>query len=61
LHRWSTTPVALLANTAMLDAPTPVAFAATNPKSSKVTPTVSPETCSAYPVAGAIVALAPAL
>jgi hypothetical protein len=57
----STTPVELLTNTAMLDAPTPAAFAATNPKSSNVTPVVSPETCSAYPLAGAIVARSLAL
>jgi hypothetical protein len=63
LHRWSTTPVALLANTAMLDAPTPVALPETNPKSSNVTPVVSgPCTCSAYPaVVGASVALSAAL
>jgi hypothetical protein len=41
LHRSSTTPVALLAKTAMLEAPTPVAFAATNPKSSKITAAVT--------------------
>ncbi|MGH7297656.1 MAG: hypothetical protein ACRELB_22150 [Polyangiaceae bacterium] len=45
----------------MLDAPTPVAFAAMNPKSSNVTPVVSPVICRAYPVAGAIVALSLAL
>jgi hypothetical protein len=40
----------------MLDAPAAVVSAATNAKSSKVTPVVSPITCSAYPVAGATVA-----
>jgi hypothetical protein len=47
----------------MLEVPAVAAasFAATNPKSSNVTPVVSPVTCSAYPLAGAIVALSLAL
>jgi hypothetical protein len=58
LHRSSTTPVAPLANTAMLDEPAVVAAADMNAKSSKVTPIV---TASEYPDAGATVALSPAL
>jgi hypothetical protein len=61
LQRLRTTPLALLANTAMLDAPTPAALAATNPMSVKATPVVVPCTCSAYPPAGAIVASLAAL
>jgi hypothetical protein len=61
LHRRSTMPLELDPKTAMLDAPAPKAAAATNPKSSNVTPPVSPCTCNAYPVAGAIVAMSLAL
>jgi hypothetical protein len=56
LQRRSVTPVEPLAKTAMLDAPAPLALAATNPKSSNVTPAVNPCSCSAYPLAGAIFA-----
>ena len=50
--------MAPLTNTAMLDEPVVVAAADVNAKSSKVTPIV---TASAYPDAGATVALSPAL
>jgi hypothetical protein len=45
----------------MLEAPVPVAFAATNPKSVNVAPIVVPCTASAYPVEGATVATSLAL
>jgi hypothetical protein len=57
----STSPLALLAKTAILDAPIPAPFAEANPKSTMVTPVVRPCTCSAYPLAGATVARSLAL
>lgn len=50
-----------LTNTAMLDAPAVVVAADVNAKSVNVTPVVSPVTASAYPDAGAIVAMSATL
>jgi hypothetical protein len=45
------TPLEFAMNTAMLDCPAVVAATDSKPKSSNLTPVVSPETASAYPAA----------